>query len=170
MPVSLYAATVPAFLQILECQNSLIHKGAAHAEAKGIPPEKILRGRRYSGDESFRTHIRLGTTEAIRTAVILSGQNAKLSRPPYDSFGALARYVSSAKNYLGSLKEEQFVRAENKPFKLKAVGGDPVEATAAEVIFCHTFPVFYYHTVSAHAVLMHLGVGVKNWEFYNPPG
>lgn len=34
MPVSIYAATVPAFLQILECQTSLIHKAASHADAK----------------------------------------------------------------------------------------------------------------------------------------
>lgn len=170
LPVFLYAATVPAFLQILECQTSLIHKGAAHADSNGIPRKNILCGRRRQGDHSFRTQIRLGTRVAFESVTLLTKQNASLPRPPFDSFESLDRYVSAAKNYLRSVEEDQFRDAESEIFQLKAPGGDPVDATAAELIFSHTYPVFYYHTVSAHAVLMHLGVAVQNWEFYNPPG
>jgi hypothetical protein len=79
LQISLYAAAVQPFLQILECQNSLVHKGAAHAEANGIAPEKILRARRDSRDESFRRHIVLGATAAIQVTVMLSGKKSKIA-------------------------------------------------------------------------------------------
>jgi hypothetical protein len=93
-----------------------------------------------------------------------------LPRPPYETFEDLARFLSVSRDYLSSLNEEHFAGAENKKFNLKFAGSDTVQATPAEVIFSHTYPTFYYHTVSAYAVLVHLGVGLKSWEFYNPPG
>ena len=45
--MSLYDATVPAFLQILGSLNGLLTKAEAHCEAKKIQPEVLLNARLY---------------------------------------------------------------------------------------------------------------------------
>ena len=170
MPVSIYAATIPVFRQILECQSSLVHKAASHADAKNIPHDKILRARRAPADQSFRAHVRLGTREAVKAVSMLTGQAAQIPRGSAEDFAGLARYVASATQYLNGIKEDHFVGCENKEFLVRSQSVGETMCDAVELVFSHTYPVFYYHAVSAHAILMQHGVSVSKWEFQNPPG
>ena len=166
----IYAATVPCFLQILECQSGLIHKAAAHAHAKNIPVDTILRARRSPKDHSFRAHVRLGANAAVNGVDLLTGRPANLPREAADDLASLNKLLASAKEYLMSAKEEHFMGYEGKEFTVNAPGGGASACSATELVFSFTYPIFYYHAVSVHSILMQLGVGIQRSEFYNPPG
>jgi len=114
--------------------------------------------------------VRLGTKGAINAVVLLTNRQGQLPREPANDFAALTRFVGSAKQYLQGLNEDHFRGCEEKEFRVKSQSGGKTMCNASELIFSHTYPIFYYHAVSAHAVLMQLGVSIKSWEFQNPPG
>lgn len=169
MQISLYAATVPKFLQILECENSLVHKAASYADAKGLAHDKLLNARLAPNDRSFRSHIRLSTREAVNVTSMLSGRAAALPRSQLSSFAELFNYISVAKRYLRELREGDFVDCEEKKFGLGLKGGEPVTCNAEELVFNYAYPTFYFHAVSAHAIMLQFGLGLSPWEFRNPP-
>ena len=43
MPMSMYRASVPVFLQMLPCLSAILDKTAAHAAAKKIDPQVFCR-------------------------------------------------------------------------------------------------------------------------------
>ncbi len=100
----------------------------------------------------------------------LTDQPAQLPRGSAEDFAALARYVASATQYLRGIKEDHFIGCENKEILVRSQSGGETMCDAVELVFSHAYPVFYYHTVSAHAILMQHGVSVSKWEFQDPPG
>ena len=47
MTISLYAASVPVFKQMLNALSDVLHKAEAHATAKNIEPNALLQARLY---------------------------------------------------------------------------------------------------------------------------
>jgi hypothetical protein len=112
----------------------------------------------------------LGTKAAIHTVHLLTCQPAQLPSGSANDFTAVAVFLASAKQYLQGLNEDHFRGCEDKEFHLESENGGETVCNAMELVFSHTYPIFYYHAVSAHAALLHLGVSIKRWEFFNPPG
>ena len=72
MPLSLHAATIPSYLQILGAVSALVDKAAAHCAETGAAPETLLDARLAEDMHSFAYQVKstvvhsLGAIEGVR--------------------------------------------------------------------------------------------------------
>jgi len=97
MAFSLYAATVPSFLQIIGSVEQLVHKAEAFAAKSELQPEDIIQAQLAPHMLPFTYQVKstaehsIGAIEAIRVGVV----SPSLEVPP-DSFNGLFDKLASA--------------------------------------------------------------------------
>jgi uncharacterized protein len=109
MSFSLYAATVPSYIQILGAIGGLIDKAEAFCSEKGLMPEDILQARLAADMHPFAYQVKstavhsLGAIEAIKAAEI----DSFVGRDMRFAFGD--RHLDfTAENFLLSFSQPNF--------------------------------------------------------------
>src|SRR5688572_28508726 len=97
MTISLYAATVPSYLQILGAVNGLIDKAEAFCTEKGLAPGDLIGARIFEDMHPFSYQIK--STAVHSLAAIEGARRGTFSpdrNPPPDTFAALRERVAGA--------------------------------------------------------------------------
>ena len=108
MAFSLYAATVPSFLQIIGSVEKLVQKAEAYVAENALKPEDIIQARLAPDMLPFAYQVKstaehsIGAIEAIRVGVV----SPSLEVPP-DSFSGLFEKLASAQTALHALDPEE---------------------------------------------------------------
>ena len=80
MTISLYAASVPVFKQMLNALSDVLHKAEAHATAKNIEPNALLQARLYPDMFPLVRQVQI----AVDFAKGVSARLAEVELPKYD--------------------------------------------------------------------------------------
>ena len=104
MAISLYAAVVPSYLQILEALSKLLDKAEAHCKEKGIEPDALLQARLAPDMQPFVYQVKsavvhsLGAIEGVRKGAF----SPDMSTPP-QTFAALKSRVTETLGALSAI-------------------------------------------------------------------
>ena len=165
MTFSLYAATVPSFLQILGSVARLLDKAEAFCADRNIAPEEIIQARLYPDMLPFTYQVKstaehsIGAIEAIRVGVV----SPSLEMPP-DSFAALRDKLAAAEKALKAIDPDEingFVGRDMR-FEFKDARMD---FRAEDFLMSYAQPNFYFHATTAYDILRHKGVGIGKMDF-----
>ena len=74
MTISMYQASVPVFVRMLQNLAGIVEKGAAHAAAKKIEPAVLINSRLYPDMLPFVKQIQIATDTAKGCAARLAGR------------------------------------------------------------------------------------------------
>ncbi len=113
--MSLHAASVPAFLQILDALSGVLRKAEAHADARKIPHEVML-GLRLAPDMfALAKQVQVACDFAKNTAGRLAGVD--LPRFPDDeaSFAELQERIAKTRGFVAGLPASAFAGDEKRP-------------------------------------------------------
>lgn len=80
MTISLYAASVPVFQQMLNALSDILTKAEAHATQKNIQPEALLQARLFPDMLNFTRQVQI----AVDFAKGASARLAQVEMPKYD--------------------------------------------------------------------------------------
>lgn len=163
--MSLYDATVPALLQILDSLSGLLTKAEAHCKAKNIQPEVLLNARLYPDMFPLVKQVQSVTDAAVRACARTTGSEV-LSLPDTEtSFAELQARLAKTADYVKSFKPAQFEGAETREVTFPIGGGKTTTMTGQQYLSSFSFPNFYFHAATAHGILRHNGVEIGKRDF-----
>ena len=107
MTISMYQASVPVFIRMLNNLVAILEKAVAHAEAKKIAPAVLLNSRLYPDMFPLSRQIQIASDTAKGGAARLAGMEPPKYEDNETTFPELIERLRKTIAYLNTLKPEQ---------------------------------------------------------------
>lgn len=165
MAISLYAATIPSYLQILNALSGLVSKAETHCAEKGIEPNALIQAKLAEDMLPFAYQVKsasihsIGAIEGVRKGVF----SPDTSTPP-QTFDALKTRVTetvAALNALDAAEIDSFI-GRDMAF---VFGERRVPYAAEDFLLSFSQPNFYFHASTAYDILRWKGVTLGKRDF-----
>ena len=163
--MSLYDASVPAFLQILNSLSGILTKAEAHCKAKNIQPEVLLGARLYPDMLPFSKQIQLVCDFAAKGCARLTGSEVIATPDTEKSFEELRQRLAKTADYVKSFKPAQFEGAESRDVSFPAGPDKTMTLKGRQFLGSFSLPNLYFHAATAHGILRHNGVEIGKRDF-----
>lgn len=164
MSLSMYQASVPVFIRVLENLSALLTKAAAHAEAKKIDPSVFINARLYPDMFPFSRQVQIASDAVKGGAARLAGVEVPSFPDTESTFPELQERVAKTIAFLKSLSAAQIDGSEKRAIALK-VGGRDMQFEGQPYLLNFVLPNLYFHTSIAYALLRHNGVEIGKMDF-----
>ena len=165
MTISLYAASIPVFKQMLNAMSGVLTKAEAHATAKNIDPSVFLQARLAPDMFPLVRQVQI----AVDFAKGVSARLAEVELPKYDdnevTFAELQALISKVLTFVDTLKPEQVDGKEG--IEIVTRPGTPKEKrfTGQAYLLTYGLPQFFFHVTTAYAILRHNGVEIGKRDY-----
>lgn len=167
MPLSLYDATIPAYLQILEAGQGLIDKAQAFCAERDVTEEALL-AEHFGADMlplswqfKWMTTISIGAIEGARNGIFLPDLT-----PPACSFNELRDEMSASIATLRTFRIEDIESLVGRDVIFQVEGKSlRMDFTVENFLLSFSLPNFYFHATTAYDILRHKGVSVGKMDF-----
>ena len=165
MPISLYAATIPSYRQILGAVSGLLQTAEAFCTEKGLSPAEIIQARLAEDMFPFAYQVKstavhsIGAIEGVRKGVFSPD-----TTPPPETFAALQDRIAKALAALEAIDPEEVDGFIGRPMCF-AFGERRIEFTAEEFLLSFSQPNFYFHAATAYDILRWKGVAIGKRDF-----
>ena len=114
MTISMYQASVPVFIHMLENLARITEKGASHAEARKIEPAVLINYRLYPDMLPFSKQIQVATDMAKGCAARLAGQEPVKFEDNEASFPELLARIAKTVDYLKTFPSRSMAAKESR--------------------------------------------------------
>lgn len=165
MTLSLYAASIPVFKQMLTALSAVLAKGEAHATAKNIQPDALLQARLFPDMFPLVRQVQIAVDFAKGAGARLAG----LEPPKYEdtetTFADLQALLTKVLAFLDTIKAEQVDGNEAREIVLLP-GTDKEKRLSTQTYLLHySLPQFFFHVTTTYDLLRHNGVEVGKRDY-----
>ena len=167
MTISMYQASVPAFVRALNNLAAILEKGAAHAQAHKIDEAVLLGSRLFPDMLPLTRQVQLASDSAKSGAGRLAGAEFPAFEDKEATFQELVQRIRNTVTYLETLRPEQIDGGEEKTVSwqtrssTKSMQGLPY-------LMYHVLPNVHFHVTTAYAILRHNGIEIGKKDFLGP--
>ncbi len=163
--MSLYDASVPAFLQILNSLSAILTKAEAYATAKKIQPEVLLGARLFPDMLPLSRQIQLVCDFAAKTCARLTANEVPATPDTETTFEELRQRLANTVSSLQALKPGQFEGAATREVSFPAGPNNTMTLKGQQYLSHFALPNFYFHAATAHGILRKNGVEIGKRDF-----
>lgn len=167
MPLSMYQASVPVFLQGLAALAGILDKAAAHAAARGIDPGILLQARLAPDMFPFVRQVQVAADAAKGAAARLAGVAVPTMPDTEASFGELKARLEKTTAFVRTCDASRIDGSEDRDVTVPGRGGDLTFKSQAYLLH-FALPNFFFHLTTAYAILRHNGIEVGKRDFLGP--
>lgn len=164
MTISMYQASVPVFIRMLNNLAAILEKAVAHAEAKKIDPAVFFSSRLYPDMFPLSRQVQIASDTAKGGAARLSGTEPPKYEDNETNFPELIARLHKTIAYLSAFKPEQIDGSENKSITLK-VRNDTLTLSGIDFLLNRALPNLYFHVTTAYDILRHNGVEIGKKDY-----
>ncbi len=168
MPISMYQASAPRFVNMLKNLSAILDKAQAHAEAKKIDPAVLLASRLYPDMFTLTRQVQVACDNAKGAAARLAGVEVPKHEDTEQTFADLKARIAKTIDFVDSFKPAQIDGSEEKNIHLK-LGPLEVDWKGMQYLLGFALPNFYFHVVTAYDILRHNGVEIGKREYIGNP-
>ena len=165
MSISLYAATIPSWQQILGAVDGLLDKAQAFCTEKGLAPEEIIQARLAPDMLPFAYQVKstavhsLGAIEGVRR-----GSFSPDTTTPPATFPALKTRIAETLAALAKITPSEVDGFIGREMRFVA-GERQLEFTAENFLLSFSQPNFYFHATTTYDILRWKGVPLGKRDF-----
>jgi uncharacterized protein len=167
MTISMYQASVPAFVRALNNLAAILEKGAAHAQARKIDETVLLNSRLFPDMFPLVRQVQIATDTARSGA----GRLANAEFPTYEdkeaTFQDLVQRIRNSVAYLESLQAVQIDGGEDKTISWQSRSSTK-SMQGLPYLLSHLLPNIHFHVTAAYAILRHNGVELGKRDYLGP--
>lgn len=164
MKISMYQASVPNFILMLNNLSAILEKAAAHAEAKKIDPAVLINARLYPDMFPLARQVQIATDNAKGCAARLAGVEPPKYEDNETTFPELIARIRKTADFLATFKPEQIDGSEDKPITLKFRDATR-NFIGMPYLLNYVLPNIYFHIATAYGILRHNGVEIGKQDF-----
>ncbi|MEZ5506983.1 MAG: DUF1993 domain-containing protein [Gammaproteobacteria bacterium] len=164
MNISMYNASVPQFIRMLNNLKNILEKAASFAEQKRIDT-KVLASYRLAPDMlPLSAQVQIACDTAKGCGARLAGVEMPRHEDNEKTITELAARVDSTIAFLKTLTAEQIDGSEDKHIVLKFPNSS-FEFKGLNYLLGFAQPNFYFHCTTAYAILRHCGVEIGKMDY-----
>jgi hypothetical protein len=168
MKISMYQASVPTFLLMLNNLSAILEKAAAHAEMNNIAPAVLVNSRLYPDMYPLSSQVQIAADHAKGCAARLAGVEPPQYADNESSFAELIARIRNTSEYLATFKPEQIDGSEDKTVVLKFRSGSRT-FVGLPYLLNYVLPTIYFHITTAYGILRHNGVKLVKLDYLGGP-
>ena len=168
MSLSMYTACVPVYTRVLTNLDTILGKAVAWADEKKLDHNARLLARLSPDMFHLIRQVQITTDMAKGSAARLAGVEPPKFEDNEATFAELRARVIKTRDYLATLKAEQFNGAETRQITLKL--GPPgnqhvVEFVGLDYLQGFGTPNVYFHYSMVYALLRHNGLEIGKRDY-----
>jgi hypothetical protein len=164
MPLSMYQASVPAFLQMLKALSAILDKAAEHCRQRAIEPGELINARLAPDMLPFARQVQIATDHAKGAAARLSGRDVPKYEDTESSFDELKARIAKTVEFVTSIPAAEIDGSEAREVTL-TVAGQPRSFAGQRYLVHSALPNFYFHVTTAYDILRHKGVELGKRDY-----
>jgi uncharacterized protein len=164
-PITLYAASIPVFKQMLLSMSDVLTKAEAHAANKKIDARVFLESRLSPDMLPLLRQVQIATDFARGTAARLAGIDVPVVDNTESSFAELQTLIASTLTFLASVSADKINGQEDRAIVLRP--GTPKERhlNGQAYLLSYSLPQFFFHVTTTYALLRHNGVEIGKKDY-----
>lgn len=165
MTISMYAASVPVFKQMLTSLQAILQKAEAHAAEKDIEPNALLQARLFPDMFPLVRQVQIATDFAKGISARLAGADVPSYEDNEQSFAELNARIAKTLAFIEGFKPEQIDGSEQREIVTQA--GTPRERrfTGQSYLLNYGLQNFFFHITTAYAILRHNGISIGKRDY-----
>jgi hypothetical protein len=167
MTISMYQASVPVFVRMLNNLSAILDKAAQHAAQRKIEPSVLLSTRLFPDMFPLLRQVQLAADFAKGTVARLAGAEVPKFPDVETSFEELKARIAKTIEFVKSFKQAQIDGSEGRDITIP-IAGKPHHFKGLAYLLHQAMPNFYFHATAAYAILRHCGVEVGKRDFLGP--
>lgn len=168
MTISMYQASVPAFIRMLSNLSAILEKAAAHAEARKIDPAVLVNSRLYPDMFPLARQVQIATDQAKGCGARLAGLEPPKFEDNEATFPELIARIEKTLAFLRTLKPEQIDGSEEKTITLQ-LRNNTMTFKGMPYLLDFVLPNCYFHVTTAYDILRHCGVEIGKQDYIGKP-
>ena len=168
MTISMYEASAPRFVNILNNLAVLLDKAQAHCEARKIDPLVLTSYRLYPDMLPFTRQITIACDNAKGAVARLAGVEIPKHEDTEKTFEELKARIAKTVAFIQTIRPAQVDGSEEKDIVLKLRARE-VPYKGMQYLLGFAIPNFYFHVVTAYAILRHNGVELGKSDYIGQP-
>lgn len=168
MSISMYQASVPQFVRMLENLDAILVKAQEHALARKIEPSVLLSARLFPDMFPFLKQVQIACDHAKGAVARLAGIEVPKYADVEQTFDALRARVAKTRAFVQSVAAGQLDGAEEREISL-SIGGHDLSFQGLPYLLGFAWPNFYFHLVTAYDILRHNGVAIGKQDYIGSP-
>jgi len=164
MSLTMYQASIPAFVRMLGNLSAILDKAAAHAEAKKIDPEVFINARLTPDMFPLSRQVQIATDMVKGCAARLAGIEVPRYEDNETTFAELQARIDKTKAFLQSISASQIDGSEERQITLK-FGSRELSFLGQPYLLDFVLPNFHFHLSMTYAILRHNGVEIGKKDY-----
>jgi len=164
MSLTLYQASIPVFVRMLDNLSTILDKAAAHAEAKKIDPAVFVNARLAPDMFPLSRQVQIATDMVKGCAARLAGIEVPRYEDNETTFAELQARIDKTKAFIQSVNASQIDGSEERPITLK-FGSRELSFLGQPYLLDFVLPNFHFHLSMTYAVLRHNGVEIGKKDY-----
>jgi uncharacterized protein len=164
MPLSMYQASVPVFLQMLTSLSAILDKAAQHAGAHGSNPAEFITARLAPDMFPLSRQVQIATDHAKGAAARLAGREIPKFEDTESTFDELKARIAKVMDFISSVEVSEIDGSEEREITLN-IAGQPRTYAGQHYLLHSALPNFYFHVTTAYDILRHKGVPLGKRDF-----
>jgi hypothetical protein len=166
MPITLYDATIPSYLQILGAVSGLLEKAEAHCAEKHVAPADIVQARLHPDMLPFAYQVKSTVTHSLGAIQALPKAAFSPDMSPYpESFAGLKEKVDSARAALERYTPNEINAYEGRDMRFSIKDNFQIDFTAENFLLSFSMPNLYFHATTTYDILRLKGVPLGKRNF-----
>lgn len=165
MTISMYAASVPVFKQLLGALDDVLSKAQAHAAGRKIEPGVLLQARLFPDMLPLTRQVQIACDFAKSVPARLAGAEVPAYDDSEQTFEELHARIAKTLAFIDSLDAARFDGSEQREVVLRP--GTPKERKldGQAYLLQYGLPQFLFHVTTAYGLLRHNGVEIGKKDF-----
>lgn len=163
--LSMYEASVPAFLRALNNLRHSLEKGEAHARAQGYEPVVLLQSRLFPDMLPLVRQVQIATDTAKFGAARLAGVESPRFEDVESTFDELYARLDAVSDYLRTFDEGALQGSETRTVTLSTRTRGDMTFDGRGYLLGFALPNLFFHVTTAHAILRHNGVPLGKRDY-----
>lgn len=165
MTISLYAASLPVFKQMLNSMDAVLSKAEEHATTRKIDPNALLQARLFPDMFPMIRQVQVATDFARGVSARLAGAEVPKFEDNQQTFADLHELISKTLAFIDGFTPAQIDGQEDRTIVTRP--GTPKEKkfTGQSYLLTYGLPQFFFHVTTAYAILRHNGVEIGKRDF-----
>jgi hypothetical protein len=164
VPLSMFQASVPVFIQQLTSLSAILDKAEAHAKAGGLDPTRLISARLAPDMFPFSRQVQIASDHAKAAAARLSGRDNPKFEDTETTFAELKARIDKTIAFVKSVPRTEIDGSEERDVTFP-VGGQPKTLSGQRYLLHNALPNFFFHVTTAYDILRHEGVPLGKRDY-----
>ena len=168
MSISMYQASIPRFVNILNNLSAILDKAQAHVDAKKIDAAALPNFRLFPDMLPMTKQVQIACDTAKGVVARLAGIEIPVFGDDERTLPDLKARIAKTIAFIQTVKASQIDGTEDKDIVIKR-GDKETHYKGMQFLLGHAVPNFYFHVTTTYNILRHNGVEIGKRDYLGNP-